>query len=385
MSGRDWQPDDIEWMRQALELAQRGLGAVEPNPAVGCVIVKDGRCIGAGWHKRFGSAHAEIEALSDCRAKGFEPAGATMYVSLEPCCHFGKTPPCTQAIIAAGIKKLFAACQDPSAKVAGKGLAQLQAAGIETHCGLLASQAEALNAPFFKFHRTGMPYVYLKWAQSLDGKLAWKNPSAVRRWISNPASRADVHRLRSRVQAILTGIGTVLADNPQLTVRLADQPPIRPPLRVVLDSRLRLPWDCHLISTDLAPTLVITTHTTYQTEADKAAKLQNAGVAVAAVAAQDGRCSLTETLALLAQRDIQAVLVEAGPTLIGQFLAQRLADELWVYVAPMLMGNAGQADLCAVLEELPTAAELTDVDVRVLDGDIRLVGKMRQPSDKGGM
>lgn len=363
-------------MRQALELARQGIGSVEPNPAVGCVIVKDGRRIGAGWHKQFGGPHAEIDALADCRASGFDPAGATMYVSLEPCCHFGKTPPCVEAIIAARIHHVVAACQDPSAKVAGKGLARLADAGIQTSCGLLADQAERLNAPFFKFHRLGLPYVYIKWAQSLDGKLAWKHPDAAHRWISNELSRCDVHRLRRRVQAIITGIGTALADNPQLTVRLDDAFARPQPLRVVLDSRLRLPWDCHLVSTDQAPTLIVTTRTTYQAEAEKIEKLTAAGIQVEPVASQDGHCSLTDTLSVLAKRGIQAALVEAGPTLISRFLAEKLADEAWVYIAPMVLGGAGAANLADALDALQTEYRLRDIEIASFDGDIRITGRI---------
>jgi len=363
-------PDTHEtFMTLALELAARGLGEVEPNPAVGCVVVKDGRILGQGWHRRFGGAHAEVDALSDCRANGHDPRGATLYVTLEPCCHHGKTPPCSQAVIAAGIKTVYAAAVDPTAKVAGKGIAELQAAGIDVHIGLCRAAAESLNAPFFKHARTGLPWVILKWAQSIDGKLAWKNPPTPGAWLSGEQSRRDVHRLRKKVQAILTGISTVLADNPRLTVRLNDRPIDRPPLRVALDSRLRLPWDCRLITVPEAPTLIVTTHHTAQAEAERVEKLTAAGIEVAAVKETDHRCDLPETLVELGKRGIQQVLVEAGPTLLVEFLKQGLADELRIYIAPLILAGGGQADIAAALSALPAPLRLTDIRQTTFEAD----------------
>lgn len=357
-------------MLLALELAARGLGEVEPNPAVGCVIVKDGRILGQGWHRRFGGPHAEVEAINDCRVNGSDPRGATLYVTLEPCCHHGKTPPCSQAVIAAGIKTVYVAAQDPTAKVASKGIAELRAAGIDVHVGLCRDAAESLNAPFFKYARTDLPWVIVKWAQSIDGKLAWKNPPTPGAWLSGEQSRRDVHRLRKKVQAILTGISTVLSDNPRLTVRLDDGRPIdRPPLRVALDSHLRLPWDCRLITVPEAPTLIVTTRHTAQAEAERVEKFTAAGVEVLAVGETDHRCDLPQTLAELGQRGIQQVLVEAGPTLLTEFLKQGLADELRTYVAPLLLGGGGQADIAHALSVLPAPLRLTHIRQTTFDTD----------------
>ena len=356
------------YMRRALELAAQGLGEVEPNPAVGCVIVRDGQIIGEGWHRRFGGAHAEIEALADCRAKGHDPVGATLYVTLEPCCHTGKTGPCSKAVIAAGVKKVVIASGDPT-KLAGGGMTEIKAAGIDVKVGLCRDEAEQLNAPFYKHARTGRPWVILKWAQSIDGKLAWKNPPADSPWISNEQSRQDVHRLRKKVQAILTGISTVLTDNPKLTVRIDGHAVERPPLRVVLDSHLKLPWDCRLITVPEAPTLIVTTRHTAQVEFQQVEKFTDAGVEVLAVRETDHRCDLSETLDKLAQRGIQQLLVEAGPTLLTEFLRQNLADEVRIYIAPLLLGANGQADIAAALSALTAALRLTHIRLSNCDTD----------------
>ena len=358
-----------QYMQMALMLAEKGLSEVEPNPAVGCVIVKDGQVIGQGFHRQFGGPHAEIEALTDCRANGHDPANATLYVTLEPCCHVGKTGPCTQAIIAAKIKTVYAAAEDPTKKVSGKGIAELKSAGIEIHVGLLQKQAEQLNAPFFKHALTGHPWVILKWAQSIDGKLAWKNPPSDHPWISNEKSRQDVHCLRKKVQGILTGINTVLTDNPRLTVRIPGQPMLRPPLRVVLDSRLQMPWDCRLITVPEAPTLIVTTHSAAQTEFQQVKKFTDAGVEVLPVRETKDRCDLKETLTVLGQRGIQQLLVEAGPTLLAEFLKQNLADELRIYIAPLLLGSNGHADISEKLAVLPNSCRLKNIRLTHFDTD----------------
>ncbi len=360
-------------MQTALELAARGLGEVEPNPAVGCVIVKDGAVIGSGFHERFGGPHAEVNALADCAANGCDPAGATMYVTLEPCGHTGKTPPCSQAVIKANVARVVIASEDPT-DLAGGGINQLKQAGIEVQVGLCRRQAEKLNAPFYKHARTGQPWVIVKWAQSLDGKMAWTNPPADGNWISNAQSRADVHRLRKRVQAILTGIDTVIADNPKLTARIDGETVDRPPLRVVLDSRLRMPWDCNLITIPDAPTMVITTVQTAQTEFAQVEKLTSSGVEVLEVSAADDRCDLGETLTLLAGRGIQQVLVEAGPRLTASFLKQTLADEVRLYIAPLILGRTGAADITGVLNTLNDCLKLKDVRIDTFGTDIRLCG-----------
>ena len=360
---------DTDTMQLALELARRGLGNVEPNPAVGCVIAKDDAVIGQGFHKCFGGPHAEVNALADCRGKGNDPAGATMFVTLEPCSHTGKTPPCSQAIIDAAIKKVVIASEDPT-KLASGGIEQLKQAGIDVEVGLCREQAELLNAPFYKHARTGLPWVIVKWAQSIDGKLGWINPPAEGNWISNKKSRADVHRLRKKVQGILTGIDTVIADNPKLTVRIDGETADRPPLRIVLDSKLRMPWDCNLITVPDAPTLIVTTEQTAQTEFQQVEKLTNAGVEVFAVPLKDGHCDLEATLTELGRRGIQQLLIETGPKLISQFLAQNLADELRIYIAPVILGKDGQADVSAQMRTTVNGKKLKSITTINIDDDI---------------
>ena len=234
------------YMRMALNLAKRGIGSVEPNPAVGAIITKANQIIGKGWHKKFGGPHAEINALEDCKTLGVNPRGATMYVTLEPCSHKGKTGPCTQAIIDAGLAKVFIAARDPSEHANGKGIDRLKSAGIEVQTGICENEAKLLNAPFMKFVSTGKSWVVLKWAQTIDGKVAGADKGVGSRWISNKASRRDVHKLRRRSQAILVGVNTVIADNPQLTARPNHG---KMPIRIVLDSFLRIPTDCKLLKT----------------------------------------------------------------------------------------------------------------------------------------
>ena len=244
-----------KYMKMALRLAQYGIGQVEPNPAVGCVLVRDGKVIGKGYHKTFGQSHAEINALTDCRTRGEDPAGATMYVTLEPCCHHGKTGPCTEAILEARIAKLFIAMSDPAEHANGRGIRQLRSAGLDVEVGLYEHYARLLNAAYVKYTRTNRPYVIVKWAQSLDGKLAWK-PEAGRRWISGPLSRKDAHRLRRASQAILTGVNTIIEDDPLLTPR---PPKGKCPLRVVLDTHLRILLRRKVMNTRRFPSMLFTT------------------------------------------------------------------------------------------------------------------------------
>ena len=236
--------DAEKYMQMALNMAKRGIGSVEPNPAVGAVIIKANQIIGKGWHKKFGEPHAEINALEDCKTLAVNPRGATMYVTLEPCSHKGKTGPCTKALIEAGLAKVFIATKDPSKHANGKGIEQLKEAGIKVQTGICETQAKLLNAPFIKHASTGRCWVTLKWAQTIDGRVAGKNKSETQKWISNKLSRGDAHKLRRRSQAILVGINTILADNPLLTARPSKG---RKPLRIVMDSFLKIPSDCRLL------------------------------------------------------------------------------------------------------------------------------------------
>lgn len=322
--------DDTAFMRRALQLAARGQGRVEPNPMVGCVIVARGEIIGEGSHRRFGGPHAEIEALRRCRRS---PRGATVYVTLEPCCHVGKTPPCTEALIDAGVGCVVAAMRDPNRAVHGRGLAKLRAAGVQVETGILAGDAAALNAPYVKLMRQGRPWVILKWAQSLDGKLATHTRDS--RWISDARARAHAHQVRGRVDAIMVGRNTVLTDDPQLTCRLAR--PRRVAVRVVLDARLRTPPTVKLVrSARRVPTWIICGLRVPRSYAET---LVDAGCQVHRVPREGNHLSLPAVLDLLGAHGMTNVVVEGGGELLGRFIDQRLVDELQVYVAPVLIGG----------------------------------------------
>ena len=364
--------NDIQYMQLAIDLAKRGLGNVEPNPAVGCVIVNNSGIIGKGWHKHFGGPHAEVNALTDCYKNGYNPAGATMYVTLEPCSHVGKTGPCSQAVIESEIAKIYIASTDPT-DLAGGGIDQLKQAGLEVHTDLCKEKAELMNPAFYKLSRTGHPWVVLKWAQSIDGKLTWKNPPAEGNWISNEQSRANVHQLRKKMNGILTGIDTVLADNPQLTVRIEGETIDHPPLRIVLDSKLRIGADCHLMTTTEAPTLIVTTQQTASAEPEKIAKLTQTGVKVVTVSENNGHCDLNKTLTMLGKRGIGRLLIEAGPTLLTEFLKQNLADEAHIYIAPMILGKDGDADITAHMSSTVSNQDLKNTEIKTFKQDVCVI------------
>jgi diaminohydroxyphosphoribosylaminopyrimidine deaminase/5-amino-6-(5-phosphoribosylamino)uracil reductase len=327
------EPLDVKMMARAIALARRGEGRVEPNPMVGCVVVRGGRLIGEGYHRRFGGPHAEIEALGRCFGN---PRGATVYVSLEPCCHHGKTPPCTDALIAARVARVVVGTRDPNPVVRGRGVRRLRDAGIVVETGILEQEAAELVAPYITRVRLGRPYVIAKWAQSLDGRLATRTGHS--QWISCPRSRRRAHRLRARVDAILVGSGTLLADDPLLTAR--DVPLLRRALRVVLDGRLRTPQSCQIVDTaNVHPTLVFTTAAHAGTR--KADRLRRRGVEVAACRSRRGRLSVGDCLRKLADRDVTNLLVEGGPTILSALLEAGLVDEAYVFTAPILIGGDG--------------------------------------------
>jgi diaminohydroxyphosphoribosylaminopyrimidine deaminase/5-amino-6-(5-phosphoribosylamino)uracil reductase len=317
---------EIDIMHQVLRLAARGRGGVEPNPMVGCIIVKDGQIIGRGYHQRYGGPHAEPLALDSCRQS---PRGGTAYVNLEPCCHLRKqTPPCVPRLIEAGLARVVVGCPDPNPNVNGQGIAQLRAAAIAVEDGVLVDQATQLNAAYFKRVGQGRPYVTLKWAQTADGKIA--GPGGRTLAISGAASRRIVHRLRARCDAIMVGIGTVLKDNPLLTARRVANP--RPLLRIVVDSNLRIPVESRLCqTTSEGPVLVGCSESAYARQAAAVAALSERGVEVIALAAEaDGGLSLAQLLDELGRRSVTHLLVEPGPKLADGFLRRNLADRVWI-------------------------------------------------------
>jgi diaminohydroxyphosphoribosylaminopyrimidine deaminase/5-amino-6-(5-phosphoribosylamino)uracil reductase len=366
-------------MARALRLAARGLYSTEPNPRVGCLLVRDGEVVGEGWHRRAGSPHAERIALN---AAGERARGATAYVTLEPCCHHGKTPPCTDALLESGVARVVVATEDPNPLVAGQGLAILRARGIEVRSGVLAEQARALNPGFFKRMTAGLPFVRCKLAASLDGRTAMASGES--KWITSEASRRDVQLLRARSSAVVTGIGTLLADDPSLNVRLGweDLPgtepgePVRQPLRVVVDSRLRTPPSARMLA--LSGTTLIAC--TDQDPAD-AARLETAGASVYVCPESRGRVDLACLFRYLARQEINEVLVEAGPTLAGAVLQAGLVDELVIYLAPHLMGD-GARGLFRLpgLENMRDRIGLTLEEVRMVGPDLRITARPGTPA-----
>ncbi|MBN1943156.1 MAG: bifunctional diaminohydroxyphosphoribosylaminopyrimidine deaminase/5-amino-6-(5-phosphoribosylamino)uracil reductase RibD [Phycisphaerae bacterium] len=331
-------PNDEEmFMRRALALAERGRGAVEPNPMVGAVLVRGGQILAEGFHQRFGGPHAEIEALDAARQAGADPTGATMYVTLEPCCHHGKTPPCTDAILRARVGRVVAAMRDPDENVAGRGLAILRDAGVDVSLGLCESEARELLGPYIKLRTQHLPWCIAKWAQTADGFLALPNGEG--RWISSQESRRRVHELRSRCDGVLVGVGTVQADDPLLTNRSGQG---RTPTRVVLDSHLRTPPACRLVQTaNDAPLLIATIKQAAEERPEAVLALQRHGAEVLPLPADDdGRVSLPALLEELGRREWTNLLVEGGETVLRAFLAAGLFDELQVYVSPRLVGPA---------------------------------------------
>ena len=385
---------DVKYMQAALRLAKRGIGSVEPNPAVGCIIVKANQIVGKGWHKKFGGPHAEINALEDCKTLGVNPHGATMYVTLEPCCHQAKTPPCTDAIVASRLAKVVVATIDPSEHANGRGVEQLRNAGIQVATGVCEMQARLLNAPFIKFATTGKCWVILKWAQSIDGKVAYAEKTGGRRWISNELSRKDAHKLRRRAGGILVGISTVLADDPLLTARPVRSPrgssarlpeglasnEARPskgkkPARIILDSHLRIPLGCQLLATaKKVPVLILTSRQTVQTNPRAAEAISQKGAELLVFPDTPGRSNLHFLIEELSKRGIAQLLVEGGPKVIASFLKEGLADEICVYIAPKVLGGHGAVDIAKPMADLVEGYGLHYVDIKRFGDDVRLTG-----------
>ncbi len=322
---------DEQYMKMALRLAARGAGLVSPNPMVGAVVVQAEEVVGQGWHHRYGEPHAEVVALG---VAGDLSRGSTLYVSLEPCNHHGKTPPCTEAILAAGVKRVLAATPDPNRKVSGGGAAFLRKKGVQVEMGLLAEESRRLNEAWFTWMETGLPFVIAKAACSLDGKIATRTGDS--KWLTSETARSFGHRLRHECDAILVGIGTVLADNPQLTARRPRRPG-NDPIRVVLDSHLRIPPDAHLLHLkSSAPTWVACTGAA---PADKIRALKSLGADVLVLPENKGRVALKPLLQELGCRQVQSLLVEGGAEVFGAFLDQRLVDKFYFFYAPKILGG----------------------------------------------
>lgn len=356
--------DDHRFMAQALRLAERGLYSASPNPRVGCVIVRDGQAVGEGWHERAGTPHAEIHALQQA---GEKMRGATVYVTLEPCSHHGRTPPCTDALIAADVARVVAAMRDPNPRVAGQGIEKLARTGIQVEVGLMEAQALELNIGFVSRMTRARPWVRLKAAASLDGKTALNN--GVSKWITGPAARLDVQHWRARSCAILTGVGTVLTDDPQMNVREIET--ARQPLRVIVDSNLKTPPSARILAGG---------NTLLACAVEDAAKIKalcTAGAEVLVLPSSDGQVDLARLLQVLAEREVNELMVEAGATLNGALLNAGLVDELILYLAPVLMGDAARGLFALpALQQMDQRKALTVQDVRLVGQDIRVMARV---------
>ncbi|WP_460095700.1 bifunctional diaminohydroxyphosphoribosylaminopyrimidine deaminase/5-amino-6-(5-phosphoribosylamino)uracil reductase RibD [Pseudomonas sp. S3_C01] len=358
---------DAHYMARALELARRGHYTTHPNPRVGCVIVRDGQIVGEGWHIRAGELHAEVHAL---RAAGEQARGATAYVTLEPCSHHGRTPPCADALVNAGVARVVAAMQDPNPEVAGRGLQRLAQAGIATESGVLEGEARKLNEGFLKRMEQGLPFVRVKLAMSLDGRTAMESGES--QWITGPAARSAVQRLRAQASVVLTGADTVLADNARLTVRAdelgldAEQTALimsRPPLRVLVDGRLRVPLDSAFFKA--GPALVATCMAVEEQYAN--------GPECMIVAGDDGQVDLYRLLVELAGRGVNEVLVEAGPRLAGAFARQGLVDEFQIFIAGKFLGSSARPLLDWPLAQMKDAPQLKITEIRAVGDDWRVI------------
>ncbi len=360
---------DTEFMRLALGLAGRGRGLVEPNPMVGCVVVRGGAVVGRGWHKRFGGPHAEVNAVRDA---GGDVRGATVYVTLEPCSHTGKTPPCADLLVEQRPRRVVVAMRDPFPTVAGRGLRKLRKAGVKVDVGVLASEARELNAPYLKLVRTGRPWVVAKWAMTLDGKIATKAGDS--KWISSPEARKLTHKVRSQVDAIVVGIGTVLADDPELTCRLVRG---RSPTRIVLDATARLPLRSKLVRSARAVPVIVAVSS--KAPAKRTEALMKRGCSVVAFPAKRGRISVTKLLDWLGSVQTTNVLVEGGGDVLGSFFDAGQVDEVIAFVGPQIVGGDGRPPVVGKgSAKLSDALRLGKLETKEL-GDTTLVrGRLRR-------
>ena len=379
-------------MRRAIELAKKGGGYVHPNPLVGCVVVKDGEIIAEGYHEKYGELHAERNAITRCKS---DTKGALLYVTLEPCCHYGKTPPCTEIIIEKGIKKVFVGILDPNPLVAGKGVKRLQDAGIEVEVGLCADEIRELNKVFLKYITTKRPYVIMKTAMTLDGKIAAFTGDS--KWVTNEESRKMVHQLRSEMAGVIVGIGTVLADDPMLNVRLDGD--YHHPIRIVVDSNLRIPIDSQLVKTAKEyRTIIAYCHfdrsEEKRSEVEKTSgnvhklndsekqgfldKLEMTGVEIHECQSNNNHVDINDLMNKLGAMGIDSLLLEGGGTINAAFLEAGCVDEVWTFIAPKIIGgeSAKTSVLGRGIERMSDALQLQNIDIQNIKGDILIKGKI---------
>ena len=366
-----WATLDVEYMRRALTLAAKGRGRTSPNPLVGAVIVGGGEVVGEGYHQAAGGAHAEVHAI---KRAGTAARGGTLYVTLEPCAHYGRTPPCTEAIIRAGIARVFAAHVDPNPKVGGKGVQELEKAGVRVYVGLCEPEARRLNEVFIKYIQTKRPFVILKWAMSLDGKIA--TASGESKWISSEASRLKGHEIRDEVDAILVGVNTVITDNPSLTTRLPGRRG-KDPTRIVVDSVCRTPLDARVFNPNSDADTIIAT--TKRASKGQIARLEAVGAEVLVVEDKENRVCLSSLMKTLGERAITSVLIEGGAEINASVLKTGVVDKTVFFIAPKLIGGTDALGPIGGegIQRLGEAYELRDMTVKSIDGDILVEGYLR--------
>ncbi|MCS7012518.1 MAG: bifunctional diaminohydroxyphosphoribosylaminopyrimidine deaminase/5-amino-6-(5-phosphoribosylamino)uracil reductase RibD [Chloroherpetonaceae bacterium] len=357
---------DERYMRECFQLARRGVGKVSPNPMVGAVLVHQGKVIGRGWHKVFGGPHAEVNAIQSVKDPTLLQA-ATLYVNLEPCAHYGKTPPCTDLIIEKKIPRVVVGCKDPYKKVSGRGIKKLREAGIEVTVDVLKEEAEQLNEAFIKYHTQGIPFVALKLAQSLDGKIATKTKES--RWITSEAARAYAHQLRAEHDAVMIGTGTALADNPLLTVRAVKG---RNPIRILLDRKLRVPLHANLFNQD-AKTILFTSKV--NRKHPKIDALNRQGVATRFVAEKNDELSLVQVMEALYEEKVLSVLVEGGAKLFASLIRAQLCDKLYLFIAPKILGADALSSIGQLnLRHLDESVKLRNLSLKILEETVLLEG-----------
>jgi len=362
---------DEKYMALALELAEKGRGNVEPNPMVGAVLVKDGGIVGRGYHQVFGGAHAEINAIKE---GGTNCRGAALYISMEPCAHYGKTAPCVDAIIKAGIKKVVTAVFDPNPITSGKGIQKLKGAGIEVVMGVMETQARRLNAPFFKLMQQGLPYITVKWAMSVDGKIATRTGES--KWITSEESRKYVHKIRGQMDGILVGINTVVRDNPLLTCRIEGG---QNPKRIVVDSNAVLPINSRLLSTINEGEIIVAVSKNAQR--NRIEKLEQMGCKIVQTEDINDRVDLHELFRRLGEMELTNILVEGGSRVITSVIEDRLADRV-VFVAPIIIGGAGAKSpvLGTGINKISEAAEIDEIEIKRFSNDIVIEGTLKYSS-----
>jgi diaminohydroxyphosphoribosylaminopyrimidine deaminase/5-amino-6-(5-phosphoribosylamino)uracil reductase len=358
-----------KFMRRAIALAQKGVGKTVPNPAVGCAIVSNGAIVGEGWHKKAGTPHAEINAL---QMAGKRARNADVYVTLEPCAHYGKTPPCADALIAAGVARVFVGMVDPNPKVCGKGIAKLRNAGISVTTGILPDACRKLVEPFIKHVTTGLPYVIFKSAVTLDGKTATIDGDS--KWISSDKSRRLVHKLRAKVDAIMVGVGTILADNPLLTART---PKGRDPDRIIVDSRLRTPLDSRIIELHSEARTIIAT---CSDDISRIKEFTSRGVAVLRCRSRNGHVDLQDLMVRLGEQGVQSILIEGGSILAGAALRDGLIDRIMIFIAPRILAGEGKGLFAGVgAATIASAIKLEQMKVSKVGDDLLIEGKPEKP------